>query len=212
MPSWAFHSTCFWPAWMDLRCTLSLQANIRCSQSGDHTTAYTACGICVSVERSMPERDQTFTEPSSPEVAMALPSKLHFKEMTAPRCASTLFSSRPCSLMRRKVPSAQPKAKVLSELLLPGHQAMDVAKESSWQSFELGEPSTSHFQQTWSSPQESSSYCLVVLYQPTAVTSELCFGVSSWVIFNRIALGPGSTPAQPRAAFRPRPVRPTAAS
>merc|ERR1740138_2060373 len=134
IPSCAFHSNCFCPGWMDFKYIMEPQQKRMCSQSGDHTTEYTACGICVRVDLSMPLRDHTFTVPSSPAVASAEPSKLHFKAMTAPRCASfcsTFFSSRPISFMSRKVPSAQPRAKTLSAPLLFGHHAIDVQYASS---------------------------------------------------------------------------------
>lgn len=48
-------------------------------------------------ERSMPVRDHTRTQPSSPDDTMALPSRDHRTDTTAPLCASfDRHSSRPC--------------------------------------------------------------------------------------------------------------------
>merc|ERR1719316_1214088 len=95
--------------------------------------------------------DHTLTEPSSPAVAMAEPSKLHFKDITAPRCASTLFSSRPVSPRMRKLPSEQPTANVLSPPLLLGMKAIVVPYASKSHNFPTGVPSTVHFQMALSS-------------------------------------------------------------
>lgn len=71
------------------------------------------------------------TEPSSPAVISADPSRFHRREVTAAVAAATFFSSRPVLVMRRKEPSVQAIAK-RSDACLPteGNQCMSVTKVS----------------------------------------------------------------------------------
>ena len=60
--------------WIDL-ITRSLPHVMRMwSELGPHASAYVGDSNVASVERSMPERDHTLTNPSSPAVATAVPS------------------------------------------------------------------------------------------------------------------------------------------
>jgi len=60
-------------------------------ESGDHARLYTDESVCASVERSMPERDQIFTTPSSPAVAIAVPSfRLLRDQVTIPKADLTI--------------------------------------------------------------------------------------------------------------------------
>jgi hypothetical protein len=58
-------------------------------ESGDHDSECTIESVCASVERSSPDRDQILITPSSPPVAIAVPSLFHRTQITAP-CAQSL--------------------------------------------------------------------------------------------------------------------------
>mmetsp|Transcript_80523 Transcript_80523/g.130509 ORF Transcript_80523/g.130509 Transcript_80523/m.130509 type:complete len:252 (-) Transcript_80523:401-1156(-) len=95
VPSCAFHMSCFACGCSGLIITSLPDEKHRELESGDQARLYTDESVCASVERSMPERDQILTTPSSPAVAIAVPSWFHLMAITAPLCASTFFSTLP---------------------------------------------------------------------------------------------------------------------
>mmetsp|Transcript_38252 Transcript_38252/g.94005 ORF Transcript_38252/g.94005 Transcript_38252/m.94005 type:complete len:242 (+) Transcript_38252:1723-2448(+) len=130
--SCARHVSCFAWGWRGLMMISLPQVKHTAFESGLQASEYTDDSSCASVDLSIPLRDQILTTPSSPAVAMAVPSLLHLIETTAPLCASTFFSMRPLRSTRKKVPSEHDMANIslCCRLLPDGNQCKSVGHAS----------------------------------------------------------------------------------
>mmetsp|Transcript_20608 Transcript_20608/g.51328 ORF Transcript_20608/g.51328 Transcript_20608/m.51328 type:complete len:205 (+) Transcript_20608:1792-2406(+) len=184
-PSCAFHFSVLLPGLSGLMNSSLPLPNSTWSPSGAQLTQYMGTSRCSRTERSMPLRLHTLSAPSSPTVTSAVPSEFHRSEMTAPRCASTDFSTRPLRPTILNVPSVQDTTNTSLPaallLLAPGDHCMSVTNVSKSITFPPASPLMSQRHTVLSSLQLYSS---LNTFHPTALTKSEWMALPCFWIFN----------------------------